>query len=68
MKVVELLLKAGADIEAKDIYRETPVSWAAEKRHIEVVELLLKAGADIEAKDNNGQTPVSWAARKRLSG
>ena len=58
--MIELLLKAGADIEAKDIYGETPVSWAAEKRHIEMVELLLKAGVDTEAKDNNyGRTPVS---------
>ena len=60
MEVVELLLKAEADTEAKDNdYGRTPVSWAAGNGHAEVVELLLKAGADIEAKDNYRKTPVS---------
>ena len=60
--VVKLLLEKGADIESKDDYGRTPLSWAAEGGHKAVVKLLLEKGADMESKDDYGQTPLSWAA------
>jgi ankyrin repeat protein len=43
--VVKLLLDKGADLQSKDKYGRTPLSWAAEKGHEAVVKLLLKKGA-----------------------
>ena len=59
--IVQLLLEKGAEIEAKDNYGRTPLSWAAENGHEATVKLLLEKGAEIEAKDNYGRMPLSWA-------
>jgi ankyrin repeat protein len=44
------------------MYRQTPLSPAAQNGHDTVVKLLLQAGADIESKDIDGHTPLSMAA------
>ncbi|KAL7921747.1 hypothetical protein ACQKWADRAFT_113122, partial [Trichoderma austrokoningii] len=62
--IVQLLLKKGADIEAKDGWGRTPLLWAAENGHEATVQLLLEKGADIEAKDRWDRTPLSRAAEK----
>ncbi|TVY68789.1 Vegetative incompatibility protein HET-E-1 [Lachnellula suecica] len=50
------------DVESKDRFNRTPLSWAAGRGKEELVELLLKKGAATEARDNYGQTPLSRAA------
>jgi ankyrin repeat protein len=40
--VVKLLLEKGAELESKDKYGQTPLSWAAERGHEAVVKLLLE--------------------------
>jgi ankyrin repeat protein len=61
----KLLHKTGkADIDSKNDYGQTPLSWAAQGGHEAVVKLLLKTGkADVDSEDNCGQTPLSLAAR-----
>ncbi len=59
------LLKAGADIEARDKTPSTPLGWAAfSNENPAVIEVLLKAGADIEARGGAGRLGVpegsSW--------
>ena len=44
-EVVKLLIKAGADVTAKD---NDPICLAIENGHAEVVKLLIKAGAGKE--------------------
>ena len=39
------------DVESKDRFGQTPLSWAAEKGHEAVVKLLLEKGAELENKD-----------------
>lgn len=56
-KVVELLLKQGADIHAKD---DDALVWAAAHGHSETATLLLDNGANINAQ---GREAVLWAAR-----
>ncbi len=45
---VELLLKAGAYIDAQDYFGLTALMWAVTNGHKEVVEYLLDAGATID--------------------
>ena len=43
--IVQALLEAGADINAKDKYGKTALMFAAANGHTAVVVLLMKAGA-----------------------
>ena len=54
-EVVTLLIKAGADVNAKDKYGVTPLHRAAAyNENPEVITILIKAGADVNAKDSDG--------------
>ncbi|KAK3315581.1 ankyrin repeat-containing domain protein [Apodospora peruviana] len=57
--MASLLLKRGADLEAKDSDSgSTPLWIAAKARHLDVVELLVAAGANIQATDQSNRTPL----------
>ena len=63
-EVIIVLLEGGYDLDSKDSYGRTPLSWAAEKGHEAVAKLLLEKGAELETEGSNGRTPLSWAAMK----
>jgi ankyrin repeat protein len=60
-KLVELFIKAGADINARTKKGATPLHYAAYQGQIAVVKLLVSKGADVNATDNGGDTPLRWA-------
>jgi len=62
LKMVEFLLKHGADVNAKNSMGETPLHWAAANANPDTAKLLLEHGADVNAKDNMGWTPFHRAA------
>ena len=56
---VEVLLKAGADVNAKTASGETPLHFAAANNPSPtVLKILIKAGADPRAINNEGKTPL----------
>jgi ankyrin repeat protein len=62
--MVQLLLEAGATVDAQDSYGRTPLSLAAEGGHEAMVRLLLKGGAKVDNQDSKSQTPLSLAAER----
>jgi len=61
-EAIEALLKAGADVDARDERDRTPLMGAAHwNKNPTVIEFLLKAGADAKLKDNNGKTAADHA-------
>ena len=57
-----LLLKAGADFDAKDDLNKTPLHHASKYGGSEVVKLLLRLGADVDARTPKLATPLHLAA------
>ncbi|KAF9780340.1 hypothetical protein IL306_000625 [Fusarium sp. DS 682] len=58
------LIRHWRNVEPKDSYERTPLSWAAQNGHEAVVQLLIAMGEiEVNAKDLYGRTPLSWAAR-----
>ena len=62
-EVITTLLKAGADINARDRYNNmTPLMYAAWlKQNPEVITALVNAGADAKAKSSAGKTAFDFA-------
>lgn len=59
---VRACLNAGADLEARDEYGETPLHRAAWLGTTDTVNALIDGGADIEARTEYGETPLHQAA------
>jgi ankyrin repeat protein len=60
---VELLLRAGANVNAADDHGVTPLARACENASEPTVTRLLEAGANPNAAQTNGLTPLMTAAR-----
>jgi len=59
--IVKTLIEKGLDINTKDDYGYTSLSYAALKGHAEVVDLLIEYGADINARNHWGGTALVQA-------
>jgi ankyrin repeat protein len=61
IQVVEALLAAGADVNARNGNLWTPLHDAANDGNLRMIEILLKFHADINAKEATGSTPTDIA-------
>ncbi len=64
---VQLLIRHGADVTARDDTHSTPLHLASSKWSVETVELLIQHGADLNAQNGNQSTPLHLAASSHLS-
>lgn len=62
LEVLQLLITAGADVNATSEEGVTAVACASEGFNPRGVELLVAAGADVNIADEDGQTPLMMAA------
>ncbi len=60
---LRLLLRAGADPNARDENGETPLHVAARAGHLGMVKELIKFGGDANAENLSGYTPLALAIR-----
>jgi ankyrin repeat protein len=62
VEIARVLLKHGADTEARDNGGHSPLDWVAHEGHEEFAHVLLEHGADANAQDNERCTPLYWAS------
>ncbi len=61
-QVKYLLSFKHVDLNARDLYRDTPLHYAAMNGHLKIVKYFVNEGADINTKSVFGRTPLSYAA------
>eukprot|EP00618_Florenciella_parvula_P018806 CAMPEP_0119541452 /NCGR_PEP_ID=MMETSP1344-20130328/52966_1 /TAXON_ID=236787 /ORGANISM="Florenciella parvula, Strain CCMP2471" /LENGTH=219 /DNA_ID=CAMNT_0007585429 /DNA_START=46 /DNA_END=702 /DNA_ORIENTATION=+ len=62
IKVVHVLLQAGAHPDHRDKHNATPLHLAADSGYTNVVQALIESGAALELQDDGGHTPLHIAA------
>jgi ankyrin repeat protein len=64
-EIVEMLIRFGADINAKNHEGDTPMHLSAARGHRAVIEMLLKYRPDLGARNNRGLTALRQAEQNR---
>jgi len=64
LKTVEVIVRAGADINVLNNHQETPLQLATQANCPAVVEFLLTESADWRLEDHLGQTPLMHASAR----
>ena len=59
-KVLQAMIKRGANVNVADTSGDTPLHWAVRDRNAESVKLLLEAGANVTVIDKKGRSPSYW--------
>lgn len=65
LKVVELLISAGAAINSTDENGSNSLHFAAENGHFEMIKYLFSKGADLNARNREGSNPLHYAVSNK---
>ena len=63
--MVELIVQSGANLDLKDAFGNTALTWAAIHSNVSVMRVLLVAGADVDARNDKGETALLKAVQNR---
>jgi len=63
---IEVLLKSGAQVDAKTTWLETPLHFASRNGKLPVVKQLVEAGASLSAETYGGDTALGLARKYRM--
>ena len=61
--LIEEILSKGAVIDIRNIYKQTPLHFAAAFGRLDAIKTLIEHGADFQAKEANGFTPLQIAEK-----
>jgi ankyrin repeat protein len=61
LKTVKLLIEHKADVNMRDMFKSTPLMYAAHSGNINVIKYLITQGADVRANDEQGNSVLSAA-------
>ena len=61
--VVQVLIDAGAEVDAKNKWRDSPLHLASKRGNMAIVKMLVEAGAEVSATDNKGATCLTMAVQ-----
>ena len=64
-KLIKYLIHKGADVNALNRFKYTPLHHACENGKIEIVKYLIEKGADVNALNRHEYTPLHFAIRNR---
>ncbi|DAZ99117.1 TPA: hypothetical protein N0F65_008422 [Lagenidium giganteum] len=65
-KVIDILVRYGGNVHARDKYGRTPLAWACLLNRVKAVEMLLKHGSDPNDRDDNGDPILCLCAAAGL--
>src|SRR3546814_19658428 len=68
VEIVDMLIAAGARLDAEDRNDNTALIWAVDRGHAEVARRLLAAGADPNLQNRQGLTALMVAAQRGYLG
>ncbi|MBI5430366.1 MAG: ankyrin repeat domain-containing protein [Nitrosomonadales bacterium] len=63
-EIIKMLVRNGADVNAKGDAGWTPLIWAIYNDNAEVVKALVSKGANVNAQDDNGKEALIYAMEK----
>lgn len=63
-KIVEMLVKAGAQVDAKTAQDSTSLMLACKRKHLNVAKILVASGTELKLKDCKNRTVLETAARR----